>query len=44
MQWVASCVGKPVIMPQKDIDYMKENMVARSYQAFAYFEALLKQK
>lgn len=44
MQWVASCVGKPVIMPEKDIDYMKENMVARSYQAFAYFTALLKEK
>jgi L-ribulose-5-phosphate 4-epimerase len=41
MQWVASSVGKPVIMPQADIDFMKENMVARSHQAFAYFASLL---
>jgi ribulose-5-phosphate 4-epimerase/fuculose-1-phosphate aldolase len=41
MQWVASSVGKPVVMPQGDIDFMKENMVARSYQAFAYFTSLL---
>lgn len=41
MQWVASSVGKPVIMPQKDIDAMKENMVYRSYDAFAYFASLL---
>lgn len=41
MQWVASSVGKPVCMPQKDIDYMKGNMVYRSYDAFAYFRSLL---
>ena len=41
MQWVASCVGKPSIMPQKEIDYMKENMTYRSYDAFAYFKSLL---
>lgn len=41
MQWVASSVGKPTIMPQKDIDYMKENMIYRSYDAFAYFKSLL---
>ena len=42
MQWVASSVGKPVTMPQKEIDIMKENMVYRSYDAFAYFASLLK--
>lgn len=41
MQFVASCVGKPTIMPQSDIDYMKENMMYRSYDAFAYFRSLL---
>ncbi len=41
MQFLASCVGKPTIMPQKDIDYMKENMTFRSYDAFAYFKSLL---
>ncbi len=41
MQWVASCVGKPAIMPPKDIDTMKENMKYRSYDAFAYFRSLL---
>jgi L-fuculose-phosphate aldolase len=30
MQWVASSVGTPAIMPQADIDYMKENMTYRS--------------
>jgi ribulose-5-phosphate 4-epimerase/fuculose-1-phosphate aldolase len=42
MQWVASAVGKPVTMPQREIDIMKENMVYRSYDAFAYFASLLK--
>jgi ribulose-5-phosphate 4-epimerase/fuculose-1-phosphate aldolase len=41
IQWVASCVGKVTIMPQAEIDYMKENMVYRSYDAFAYFKSLL---
>lgn len=41
MQFVASCVGKPTVMPQSDIDYMKENMMYRSYDAFAYFRSLL---
>ncbi|MBI2985421.1 MAG: class II aldolase/adducin family protein [Deltaproteobacteria bacterium] len=41
MQWVASCVGKPATMPQKEIDVMKENMIYRSYDAFAYFASLL---
>lgn len=41
MQFVASCVGKPAVMPQQDIDYMKENMTFRSYDAFAYFKSLL---
>ena len=44
MQFVASCVGKPSIMPQKDIDYMKENMTYRSYDGFAYFKSLLPKK
>jgi ribulose-5-phosphate 4-epimerase/fuculose-1-phosphate aldolase len=42
MQWVASAVGKPVAMPQREIDVMKENMVYRSYDAFAYFVSLMK--
>lgn len=42
MQWMASSVGKPVTMPQKEIDIMKENMVYRSYDAFAYFVSLMK--
>ena len=42
MQWVASSVGNPVIMPQKDIDWWKENNIYRSYDAFAYFASLLK--
>jgi ribulose-5-phosphate 4-epimerase/fuculose-1-phosphate aldolase len=41
MQWVASCVGKPAIMPPKDIDTMKKNMKYRCYDAFAYFRSLL---
>ena len=44
MQWVASSVGKPVTMPQKDIDVMKENMVYRAYDAFAYFASLLRKR
>jgi L-ribulose-5-phosphate 4-epimerase len=44
MQWVASSVGKPVTMPQKEIDSMKENMVYRSYDAFAYFVSLIKRR
>jgi L-ribulose-5-phosphate 4-epimerase len=44
MQWIASSVGKPVTMPQKDIDHMKENMIYRAYDGFAYFASLLKQK
>jgi L-ribulose-5-phosphate 4-epimerase len=41
MQWIASSVGQSVTMPQRDIDYMKQNMVYRSYDAFAYFKSLL---
>lgn len=41
MQFVATCVGKPAIMPQQDIDYMRENMIYRAYDAFAYFKSLL---
>ena len=41
MQWVASSVGKPVTMPQKDIDVMRENMIYRAYDAFAYYSSLL---
>ena len=41
IQWVASSIGKPVVMPQKDIDDMKENMIYRAYDAFAYFQSLL---
>lgn len=44
MQFVASCVGKPAIMPQPDIDYMKENMKFRAYDGFAYFKSLLPKK
>ncbi len=42
MQWVASSVGKTVTMPQREIDVMKENMIYRSYDAFAYFASLLR--
>jgi ribulose-5-phosphate 4-epimerase/fuculose-1-phosphate aldolase len=42
MQWVASSIGKPVTMPQKETESMKENMIYRSYDAFAYFASLLK--
>ena len=42
MQWVASSIGKPATMPQREIDIMKENMVYRSYDAFAYFASLMK--
>jgi len=41
MQFIASTVGKPSIMPQSEIDYMKENMTYRSYDAFTYFSSLL---
>jgi len=41
MQWIASSIGKPVVMPQKDIDDMKENMIYRAYDAFAYFQSML---
>jgi hypothetical protein len=41
MQFIASCVGKPTVMPQPEIDYMKQNMTYRSYDAFAYFKSLL---
>lgn len=41
MQWIASSVGKPALMPQKDIDVMKDNMKYRSYDAFNYFASLL---
>ena len=41
IQWIASSIGTPVLMPQKDIDDMKENMLYRSYDAFAYFQSLL---
>lgn len=41
MQFIASSVGKPSIMPQPEIDYMKQNMMYRSYDAFAYFKSLL---
>ena len=41
MQFIASCVGKPSIMPQAEIEYMKGNMMYRSYDAFAYFKSLL---
>jgi len=44
MQWVASAVGKPVTIPQKEIVIMKENMIYRSYDAFAYFVSLLKKR
>ncbi|HWP57326.1 MAG TPA: class II aldolase/adducin family protein [Candidatus Acidoferrales bacterium] len=44
MQWIASCVGAPTLMPERDIEFMKENMVARSHQAFAYFASLLPAK
>lgn len=44
MQFVASCVGKPAIMPQPDVDYMKENMKYRAYDGFAYFKSLLPKK
>lgn len=44
MQWVARCLGKTVTMPQKEIDVMRENMIYRSYDAFAYFASLLKKR
>ena len=42
MQWVASSVGKPSLIPQSDIEFMKENMRYRAYNAFDYFTTLLK--
>ncbi|MGH7775094.1 MAG: class II aldolase/adducin family protein [Candidatus Binatia bacterium] len=42
MQLVASCLGKPITMPDKDIQVMKETTKARSYHAFAYFASLMK--
>ncbi len=44
IQWIAASVGKPALMPQKDIDSMRENMRYRSYDAFAFFASLLKGK
>lgn len=44
IQWVASCVGKPVTMPQKDIDEMRENMIYRAYDAFNYLASLLTER
>ncbi|MFQ5849915.1 MAG: class II aldolase/adducin family protein [Candidatus Binatia bacterium] len=44
IQWVASCFGNPVPMPDKDIEIMKETTKARSYHAFAYFASLLREK
>jgi len=44
MQWIASSVGKPALMPQKDIDVMKDNMKYRSYDAFNYFASLLEKR
>ena len=41
MQWIASSLGKPVTMPQKEIDIMRENMIYRAYDAFNYFTSLL---
>lgn len=41
IQWVASSVGNPVTMPPAEIDDMKENMIYRSYHAFAYFASLM---
>ncbi|OGP20534.1 MAG: hypothetical protein A2038_01780 [Deltaproteobacteria bacterium GWA2_57_13] len=43
MQWIACCVGKPVTMPQKDIEVMKETTAARAYHAFAFFASLMKE-
>ncbi len=44
IQWIAASVGKLALMPQKDIDSMRENMRYRSYDAFAFFASLLKGK
>jgi ribulose-5-phosphate 4-epimerase/fuculose-1-phosphate aldolase len=44
MQWVASSLGKPSLMQQSDIDFMKENMRYRAYNAFDYFTTLLKNR
>lgn len=44
MQWIVSSVGEPVVMPQKDIDYMKENLINCSTHAFACFSSLLQGK
>lgn len=41
MQWIASCVGKVTTMSDKDIEFMRETMAARSYHAFAYFASLM---
>lgn len=43
MQWIACCVGKPVTMPQKDIEVMKETTAARAYHAFAFFASLMRE-
>lgn len=41
MQWIATSVGEPTVMSQKDILIMQETMAARSYHAFAYFASLM---
>jgi L-ribulose-5-phosphate 4-epimerase len=44
MQWVASSIGTPSLMPDSDIAFMKENMRFRAYNAFDYFTMLVKSK
>lgn len=44
MQWIASSVGTPVTMPQKEIEVMRETTAARAYHAFAYFASLMRDR
>ena len=41
MQWVASCVGNPVSMPDRNIAIMAATNRGRAHHAFAYFTGLM---
>lgn len=41
MQWIASCVGNPVSMPDRNIAIMAATNRGRAHHAFAYFANLL---
>lgn len=44
MQWVASCVGTPVKMPDRNTAIMAATNTGRAHHAFAYFAELLPQE